>query len=277
MAKFRIYNLDRKVFIFENPELGYSYDADQEDIRTVRWPPEARPPQAVHLKVPGPAQFADSTRLDTHPALPAGGTYEGVNYVADVAGIGGNLITLTFDGILTIDEVVTAYNDLNPDNMVSHDAADDAVVPILGSIGLGGGVEEVIKTPLKLKVDPTRVTDIKKRKNAEARLAKIAEKQAEYEAVVDTALSKKDGKQNSLVLQVQNLFVYVDALQTAAGIGDVDMSQEGQDAKAALAAVNVRGALEAAKAARDSAIDDNSDLPFPGDGLPPGHKDDFTP
>lgn len=284
MAKFRIYNLAEKRFLdIPNPirtvdgdDILSYYEADQPDERKVKWGLRGVPPQAVHLRVPAAALFAEAAVLDVDPAIAATATYEGVNYIADVPGAAGNFV-LVFDGVLTIDDVVSAWNSANPGNTVSHDAADDTVVPSAGDVVLTGGIDETPKQPLKLKVDPTLVPEIKKRKNAQARAKKIAEKQKEYETALGAAIDKRDGKENSLVFQVQNLFTYIDALQTAAAIDDSALSAEGQEAKASLAAFDVRGAVKAAKDARDAAITDDSDLPFPGDGLPPDYDDPFLP
>jgi len=65
-------------------------------------------------------------------------TYDDVAYTADAVGEDGNTISLTFDGVDTIDTVVGAWNTANPTNTLSHDGTGTAIPPA-GTIQLLGG------------------------------------------------------------------------------------------------------------------------------------------
>lgn len=65
--------------------------------------------------------------------------YDSVKYTADVAGIGGNTISLVFDGNDSIATVITAWNTANPANTVSSNGADDTVIPAAKTLTLLGG------------------------------------------------------------------------------------------------------------------------------------------
>jgi len=73
------------------------------------------------------------------------GTYGEVTYTADVAGIAGDSITLTFDGAQSISDVISAWNLANSGNEVSSDATDETVIPPAGSITLSGGLDAYSK------------------------------------------------------------------------------------------------------------------------------------
>ena len=89
--------------------------------------------------------------VDTTP-IPAESAYaehEGVTYTADVAGSAGNAISLVFDGIETIEQVVLAWNTANPTNTVSHDAVDDQVVPTATTLQFDQGVDQYSKVEVQ--------------------------------------------------------------------------------------------------------------------------------
>lgn len=70
----------------------------------------------------------------------ATGTYEGVKFTAQKVGPDGNLITLTFDGVKTVKQVVDQWNYDNPTNQVSHNANPVTKVLTAGTLVLSGAV-----------------------------------------------------------------------------------------------------------------------------------------
>lgn len=73
------------------------------------------------------------------PAVKALGYHNQVAFIALVAGVEGNGITLEFNGVSTYDEVVEAWNIANPTNGVEHHAEDGSDVPEAGTLTLEGG------------------------------------------------------------------------------------------------------------------------------------------
>jgi hypothetical protein len=82
--------------------------------------------------------FVNRSASDS-PAQAATGTYGGVTFTAATPGSAGNTIALNFDGIQTVAQVKTAWNNGNPGNLVTSPLASDSVVPPAGSITLGNG------------------------------------------------------------------------------------------------------------------------------------------
>lgn len=72
-------------------------------------------------------------------------SYESVLYTATNVGLLGNSITLIFDGIITIAQAITTWNNVNPANTVSSNAEDDSVIPSAGTIILEGGLDNYSK------------------------------------------------------------------------------------------------------------------------------------
>lgn len=66
-----------------------------------------------------------------------------IQLIAVNAGANGNNIVLSFDGIQTLDEIVTAWNDANPANAVSYIGDENYVFPT-GDIQLTGGYDSYI-------------------------------------------------------------------------------------------------------------------------------------
>jgi len=67
-------------------------------------------------------------------------------FTAVKAGEAGNSIALTFDGILKVSEVVSAFNLANPDNQVGYSGSGDTIHGAT-TITLSGGVDQVIEEP----------------------------------------------------------------------------------------------------------------------------------
>lgn len=77
--------------------------------------------------------------LEVIPATRATGDYLEFTFSADVAGSIGNSITLDFDNVHTIDEIVTDWNDENPTNTVSHNGVGSSILAS-GSLTLSDGM-----------------------------------------------------------------------------------------------------------------------------------------
>ena len=73
----------------------------------------------------------------------AAGAYEGVVYLASTIGEIGNEISLVFDGVKNIGEVVGEWNFAHPDNQVTHNANDVLVIPTAYTVDLVGGVNQI--------------------------------------------------------------------------------------------------------------------------------------
>jgi len=68
----------------------------------------------------------------------ASATHNGITFTARYTGTDGNLITLEFDGIKTVDDVVLTWNNLNPKNPVYHNGIGNEVLPAQ-TVHLSGG------------------------------------------------------------------------------------------------------------------------------------------
>lgn len=86
------------------------------------------------------ANSATATALAGTASIAATALEQGVTFTADVAGSAGNSIALVFDGIDTLDTVVTAWNGANVGNEVSHDGTGTAVLTVVTTT-LSGGVD----------------------------------------------------------------------------------------------------------------------------------------
>ena len=78
--------------------------------------------------------------------------YDGVTYTATTVSDEGNSISLVFNGVQTIEAVISAWNTAHPDNQVSSNSTDPATeVPTAGSVSLSGGEDPhygvVVLTP----------------------------------------------------------------------------------------------------------------------------------
>ena len=67
--------------------------------------------------------------------------YGGFDITADNAGDNGNGISLTFDGILSLDDVVNAWNAANTSNTVTHNAVDGSIIVDSQTADLIGGYD----------------------------------------------------------------------------------------------------------------------------------------
>lgn len=76
------------------------------------------------------------------PAVKAQGSLQGVTFTAVIAGSLGNGISLAFNGVDTLDEVVDAWNTANPTNIVGHNSIDGTTVLTTDEIQLIGGYQE---------------------------------------------------------------------------------------------------------------------------------------
>lgn len=65
-------------------------------------------------------------------------THGGVVFTAKYNGPDGNLISLVFDGVMTVDEVRLQWNNANPYNPVEHNGVGTEV-PVAAVVGLAGG------------------------------------------------------------------------------------------------------------------------------------------
>jgi len=83
----------------------------------------------------------------TKSTVPQGGvaaqvTYDGVIYTAQVASDEGNSISLVFNGVQTVETVISNWNTANPDNLVTSNSTDPSTeVPAAGTASLSGGVD----------------------------------------------------------------------------------------------------------------------------------------
>jgi hypothetical protein len=78
------------------------------------------------------------------PAQKASATFNSGKFIAVNAGSMGNNILLSFDGVKTIDEVVTEWNDLNQSNQVTTSGLIGTFVPSSTIIRLANGLESYI-------------------------------------------------------------------------------------------------------------------------------------
>lgn len=86
---------------------------------------------------------ADRTKLvltnGTIPAKKAQASKDNVLFTAQEAGNLGNSIIINSNGVDTYDDLVSAWNDENPTNLVAHNAPDGSAIPSIGEINLTGG------------------------------------------------------------------------------------------------------------------------------------------
>lgn len=82
------------------------------------------------------------------PASSMQASYSGTDYLASNPGAAGNGISLTFDGLLTVSQVVTAWNLANPTNQVSFSPSGNAGdIPPAGVVtGSGGAGTQAVGT-----------------------------------------------------------------------------------------------------------------------------------
>ena len=89
---------------------------------------------------------SDRTILEKTTDLQGGAfatfTEQTVVFTADVIGIGGNSISLVFDGIDDLDTVVNAWNGANPTNTVAFTGQAGTFVPTAITVNLAGGVAQ---------------------------------------------------------------------------------------------------------------------------------------
>lgn len=79
------------------------------------------------------------------PAKAATGSYGSVTYTAVTAGENGNTITLVFDGVKTIAQVVSDWNTAHGSNTVGHNSSTPTTVPAAGTLVLSGGRDPFYK------------------------------------------------------------------------------------------------------------------------------------
>jgi len=86
------------------------------------------------------------------PAIKAQNEYQNVLFTALVAGAEGNGINLIFNGVDTLDTVVSAWNTANPSNGVEHNSTDGTLVLTSGSVQLINGYQSY--TPVSVFGNP---------------------------------------------------------------------------------------------------------------------------
>lgn len=127
--------------------IGNSITLEFDGIKTVQevvdaWN-TAHPDNQVTYYPPtaGTAVLAAGTvQLSGGAGAQASAVYDGVTFTAQLPGLNGNLISLDFDGVQTVDNVVNNWNTANPDNPVGYEppsAGGD--IPVEGSADLTGG------------------------------------------------------------------------------------------------------------------------------------------
>ena len=94
----------------------------------------------ITVKIPKRDNTKLSINLDTIPASFAKATYSGVTYTAMTAGPNGNSILLQFNGVLTIQQVVDAWNTANPANQVGFSGGAGTLIPPAGNVNLTGAL-----------------------------------------------------------------------------------------------------------------------------------------
>lgn len=106
----------------------------------------------------------------------------GINFSSKYNGTEGNSISLTFDNVLTVDEVMVIWNNANPNNMVTHDGVGTEVLPVQ-TVNLAGGTYLVSNKDNVYKDDDgiykVAIADGTKKTNAVAS-ARIAERMAVF-------------------------------------------------------------------------------------------------
>lgn len=91
------------------------------------------------IKIPKKDNTKLSCNLDLVPAAFAKVVYSGITFTAMVAGAAGNLIILSFNGVLTVDAVVVAWNLANVGNEVAYSGLATQV-PVAGTTQLANGL-----------------------------------------------------------------------------------------------------------------------------------------
>lgn len=94
----------------------------------------------VTVKIPKKDNTKLNINLDTIPASFAKVVYNNITYTAMTAGPNGNLILLQFNGVLTIQSVVDAWNLANPANQVGFTGGAGTLVPPTGNAQLTGAL-----------------------------------------------------------------------------------------------------------------------------------------
>lgn len=96
------------------------------------------------ITVTFPGRGIDVPQLDSDliPAIAAtaSSSDDSISFTATTAGILGNSISLVFDGVSTVQDVVDAWNTANPTNTVSHDGLGTEVLTSQ-TVSLTGGVD----------------------------------------------------------------------------------------------------------------------------------------
>jgi len=271
MKKWKIWNLAGEQFV-EDPSKGYAYESDTKLDTSASRSQADCPPFTQHLEVPDGVDPHAVVLQDGGEGVKASVAYEGVTYEATVIGLLGNAIALSFDGQTSIADVVAAWNAANPANQVSHNAGDDSVHPASGTASLVDGEP----AGLYLAEDADTKLAWEQAENVKARAAKIVTEETTADAAIHEVLLRAS-PETHLMVAVNHIFNYLKALQAAAGIDDVDMTGDGQTAKAALSTLqsDLLVGVQTLRATRDAAIE-NFVLPYPDAELPEGHEDDYT-
>ena len=124
------------------------------------------------------------------PVAAANGLFQGVTYTAVTAGSAGNAITLIFDGVKTIAQVVSNYNSANPTNQVTHNATNSSVVPTAGAMKLDQGQDAFQKVQILAPAVLRKMLVILT--NADTNQLKVGKKLPIY-ITVDNALTHPAG------------------------------------------------------------------------------------
>lgn len=153
----------------------------------------------ITVKIPKKDNTKLVCNMATIPASFAKATYGGITFTAMTAGPGGNAITLSFNGLLTVAAVVNAWNAANPLNQVGHSGAG-TVVPATGSVQLTGGISAYARVS---KMTPEVLGKIKLNlKNIDTQDLKLANSQA-----IEVLLDEGDDPEG-----IQRGFVINDAI-----------------------------------------------------------------
>lgn len=83
----------------------------------------------------------------TYVGTPAGAATP-ITLTANVAGLAGNSITLTFTGSNTITQAISTWNGAHAGNMVTLSSGSGAQTPTAGSVSLTGGANAVVANQL---------------------------------------------------------------------------------------------------------------------------------
>lgn len=125
--------------------------------------------------------------LDQIPAAKSKASYGGVVFTAQNAGVAGNAITLIFDGVKTITQVLSDWNTLNPSNQAVSNAQNPLQVLNAAQVKLTGGFDAFFNL---LKLTPVVLGVLKvKLAGFNTRDLKIANQQA-ISVWIDSALDQ---------------------------------------------------------------------------------------